>query len=293
LLSNNKQAIIIENKVHHHIKDNDLDDYWNSIKIDADDADNKIGIILSLHPIAESLYNGFNHSKQYINITHLELLQKVMGNSGNYIMQASDKYFTFFKDFYQNILNMSKPVMEQKDLEFYFRNQQEINQLAAFKFSVRKHIANEIEKVGLVLDDSAENLKLYIPKASSILNKRVRYFKSPNTENLMITVVFDKILTDKKELHLIVEFKNNLLKNRKRYSSIKFDKDEQKILNADFFANKSNSWAHFANKSYSINNAVIQDLSVFILKQLEEDKLLSIYNKLNLFLESEKQEKNI
>lgn len=293
LLSNTEQAIIIENKVFHHIKNNDLDDYWNSVTIIPNDNNNKIGVVLSLHPIAQSAYNGFENSKHYINITHIELLEEVMRNSGNYVMQASEKYFTFFKDFYQNIINMSKPVMEQNELQFYFKNQKEINQLAAFKFSVRNHIANEIEKVGLTLGDSEENLKLHIPKASSILNKRVRYFKSPNNENLMIAVVFDEMLTKKKELYLIVEFTHSLLKNRQRYSNIVFDEDENEVLSKDFFTNKNNSWAHFASKPYSVNDAIIQDLSGFILKQLEDDKLLSIYNKLNLFLENEKQEKTI
>ncbi|MGR7813794.1 PD-(D/E)XK nuclease family protein [Lacinutrix undariae] len=293
LLSNSEQAIIIENKVYHHIKNNDLDDYWNSVKIMPNDNNNKVGVVLSLHPIAQSVYNGFENSKHYINITHLELLEEVMCNSGNYVMQASEKYFTFLKDFYQNIINMSRPVMEQKELEFYFTNQKEINQLASFKFSVRNHIANEIEKAGLTLGDSTENIKLYIPKASSTLNKRARYFKSSNNENLMIVVVFDEMLTKKKELYLIVEFTQSLLKNRERYNSIQFDEDEKEVLVKDFYTNKNNSWAHFANKSYPVNDTVIQDLSGFILKQLEDDKLLSIYNKLNLFLENEKQEKTI
>ena len=55
----------------------------------------------------------------------------------------------------------------------------------------------------------------------------MRYFKSPDNENLMIAVVFDEMLTDKKELYLIVEFTHNLLKNRERYSKIEFDDDEK------------------------------------------------------------------
>lgn len=290
LLSNKEQAIIIENKVYHHIKDNDLDDYWNSVKIEPNDHDNKVGVILSLHPIAQSLYNGFKNSSHYINITHLELLQEVMSNSGNYVMHANDKYFTFFKDFYQNISNMSKPIMDQKELDFYFKNQQEINQLAAFKFSVRKHIATEIEKAGLALSDSEENLKLYIPKASSELYKRARYFKSPNNENLMIAVVFDDMLSDKKVLYLIVECTHNLLKNRDRYKTIEFDDEEKEVFAKDFYTNTNTGWAHFASKSYPVDNDLLKDVSGFILEKLKEDKLLSIYNKLNLFLESEKLE---
>lgn len=293
LLSNSEQAIIIENKVYHHIRDNDLDDYWDSVKIETNPIENKIGIILSLHPIAESLYNGFDNSSHYINITHLELLEEVLSTSGNYIMEASDKYFFFLKDFHQNITNMSKPVMEQKNLDFYFKNLEEINQIAKFKFSVRDHIASEVEKAGLALTDSEENLKLYIPKASSILFKRARYFKSPDNENLMIVVVFDKMLTGEKIFHMVVEFKFNLLANRERYQEIDFDDKEKLVLAKDFYTNKNNVWAHFAVKQYPVNEAVINNMSAFILEKLEEDKLLSIYNKLNNFLNKEKKVKEI
>lgn len=291
LLSNSEQAIIIENKVYHHIKNNDLDDYWYSVKIMPNDNNNKVGVVLSLHPIAQSVYNGFENSKHYINITHLELLEEVMSNSGNYVMQASEKYFTFLKDFYQNIINMSKPVMEQKELEFYFKNQKEINQLASFKFSVRDHIANEIEKAGHTLGDSEDNMKLHIPKASSTLNKRVRYFKSPNNENLMIAVVFDEMLTKKKELYLIVEFTHSLLKNRERYEAIEFDDEEKLVLAKDFYSNTNNRWAHFASRPFHVDDNLLKDISGFVLKQLEDSKLLSIYKKLNQFLETEKSHK--
>jgi hypothetical protein len=290
LLSNSNQAIIIENKVYHHINNNNLDDYWNSVKIEPNDNNNKIGVILSLHSIPETSYSRYKNANQYINITHLELMQVVIRNSGNYAMEASNKYFVFLKDLIQNITNLSKPVMEQKELEFYFKNQQEINQLASFKFSVRNHIATEIEKVGLTLQDSDENLKLYIPKSSSELYKRARYFKSPNNENLMFVVVFDDMLTDKKVLHLIVEFTNKLLKNRERYGKIEFDDKEKLVLAKDFYTNTNNSWAHFAVKHYHVDSVLIQDISGFILKKLKDDKLLSIYNKLNRFLEDEKVE---
>lgn len=179
--------------------------------------------------------------------------------------------------------------MEDKDLKFYFKNQQKINQIATFKSSVTEHIINEVEKVG----NQLEGLKLYSPKISSDLGKRVRYFKSEIDENLMIAVVFNEMLTDKKELYLIVEFTNKLLKNRKRYSKIEFDDDEQQVLAKDFYTNKNNSWAHFASKAYPVNEALIEDVSGFILKQLEKDKLLSIYNKLNNFLIEKKKEKEL
>lgn len=64
LLSNNNDAIIIENKVYHHLN-NDLDDYWYSIS-----QTNKIGIILSLQKVHSNQITNPN----FVGITHLELL---------------------------------------------------------------------------------------------------------------------------------------------------------------------------------------------------------------------------
>ena len=60
------------------------------------------------------------------------------------------------------------------------------------------------------------------------------------------------------------------------------------MLAKGFYTNTNNIYAHFAVKEYALTDTVIEDVSGFILKQLEDDKLLSIYNKLNLFLEKEK-----
>ena len=68
LLSNDKNAIIIENKVYHHLN-NDLSDYWNSIKLNEN---NKIGLVMSLHPISDIQH------KHFVNITHLDFLNAVM-----------------------------------------------------------------------------------------------------------------------------------------------------------------------------------------------------------------------
>ena len=177
LLHNPEQAIIIENKVYHHLNNN-LEDYWKTLVLEKQ---HKIGVILSLYPIIE-----INHS-HFINITHIQLLDKVMSNSGTYLLNASDKYTVFLKDFYQNIINLSKSTMQEKELLFYFDHQEKINLLTKLKFSVRDHIASEVEKAGKEL----KNLKLYSPRASSELGKRVRYYISPDDKDLMIAVIFD------------------------------------------------------------------------------------------------------
>lgn len=269
LLYNQDYAIIIENKVY-HILNNNLHDYWNSIKVTDNSEVNKIGIVLSLNKLIVS----HNH---FINITHLEFLKRVIQNLGNYIMGAKEKYIIFLKDFYQNSINLSKSEMDSKELKFYFDNQTKILEAKDFHFAVRTHIANQIEQACVLID---EDLKLQPSKGKS--NKRLRYFLSPKNKNLMITIFFENLVTPKKELYIMVELKNNLLKNKEKYKSILFTEDETRILRKElFYENKNSTWCHFAVTHYILDETQVANLTKFIIEKLDNDFLLSVYRKLN------------
>ncbi|WP_452219288.1 PD-(D/E)XK nuclease family protein [Lacinutrix undariae] len=277
LLSNDEQAIIIENKVYHHL-DNDLFDYWKTVKVP-----DKVGIVLSLHPISDIKHPNF------INITHLELLNSVMDKLGNYLLEANDKYLVFLKDLYQNITNLSKSFMEKKDLEFYFKNQVKINEIAKLKYSVRGHIIEELEKVG----NSIEDVDLYLPRKSSNAGKRYCFYKSKIDSNLMITIVYGDLLLKDKKMWIIVEFKDGALKDKSQYNIVEFTPEEKVLLVEGFESNKSNSWAHFAVKHYNLTQDDIINLSDFVNKALENDHLLSIYRKLNAYMYDMKESKKL
>ena len=262
LLSNAEKAIIIENKVYHHLN-NDLEDYWNSVEVQ----DQKIGIVLSLNPITVQ-------HPHFINITHLELMKKVMENSGRYLLEAQDKYVVFLKDFYQNIINLSRSEMDAKELDFYYNNQVKINAVKDFLFSVRKHISNQVEVACEALE---ENLKLQIPKGNNI--NRLRYYQSAINGNLTFTILFDELLKTEKRLIITVELSNDLLKYREKYKSIEFTHQEKQVLLPDFY-DKKESWAHFARKIYTLNNYEIKDLNNFIVDKITNDQLLGIFKKL-------------
>lgn len=265
LLFTSETAIIIENKVYHKLNNN-LNDYWGSV-----DQAQKIGIVLSLNPISVENPN-------FINITHLELVKKIMENSGRYLIEARDKYVIFLKDFYQNIINLSKTEMNAKELGFYYNNQEKINEVENFLIGVRQHISNQVEIACGILD---EPLKLQTPKSEN--KNRLRYYLSPANSNLMFTIVYDGLWQHEKQIILIVELANNLLSNRNRYKSISFTEEEKELLCYDFY-DKKGYWAHFASKGYTLNNEEVQNLSSFIVKKLEEDFLLSIFRKLNEFI---------
>lgn len=275
LLSNESHAIIIENKVYHTLN-NDLQDYFNSTKVIDNIDENKIGIVLSLNKMNP------NH-EHFINITHIEFLKRVITNSGKYIMEAKDKYVVFLKDFYQNSINLSKSEMDSKELKFYFDNQPKIIEVKDFHFAVRTHIVNQVEQVVELLDES-----FVLQTSKGELNKKLRYFLSPKNKNLMITVLFEKLLTTEKRLTLIVELKEGLLKNKVQYQQIAFTEEEKLINKPDFFTSGNSKWCHFAVMSYILNENEVSNLSQFIVEKLEKDQLLSVYRKLNSFIVNSK-----
>lgn len=272
LLQNNEQAIIIENKVYHALN-NDLDEYYNEIKVG-----NKMGIVLSLHPISDIKHERF------ISLTHLQLVTKIMQNLGSYILNANDKYLVYLKDFCQNITNLSHPIMEKENIEFYYKNQQEINQLVTLKFKLREHILNQVVTAGNRLDGVSK----YEPRVNSQHDKRLVYYISNKHKDLMITVVYENLLTEKKEMHIAIEMVGALLKDRSIYNQIDFTEEEHRFAFSEHFKTTDEGWSHFAVAHYHPTDAEISNLSQFIVDKLNEDHLLSIFHKLNTFIASEK-----
>lgn len=274
LLSSQDHAIIIENKVYHKLNNN-LEDYWQSTKVTDGIEAHKIGIVLSLNKI------NVTHP-HFINITHLEFLKRVIQNLGSYLMDAKDKYVVYLKDFYQNIINLSKNEMDSKELKFYFDHQTKILEVKDFHFAVRDHIFNQVESVANLIDED-----LVLLKSKGEPNKRLRFLLSPKNKNLMITVFFERLLTPEKELFLIVELKNDLLVNKERYKAISFTEEEHRIIKDDFYKNNNPQWCHFSNKKYILSDDNVANLCQFIIEKLEEDCHLSIYRKLNNFISKE------
>jgi hypothetical protein len=275
LLSSEDHAIIIENKVYHTLNNN-LEDYWNSIKVTDNNEDNKIGIVLSLNKL------NVTHG-HFINITHIELLKRVIQNLGSYFMNAKDKYLVFLKDFYQNSINLSKSEMDSKELKFYFDNQPKIIEVKDFHFAVRDHIYNQVEDVVNLIDED-----LILVKSKGEPNKRLRFFLSPRNKNLMFTVFFEKLLTPERGLVLIVELKNELLRNKEQYKTIAFTAEEESIIKPVFFTDKKPNWCHFAVVRYQLNENEVSNLSQFIVEKLEKDQLLSVYRKLKEYITNNK-----
>lgn len=266
LLSNQDEAIIIENKVYHHLN-NDLHDYWNSVK-----QEKKQGVILSLREISSNTITN----KNFINITHLEFMQCVMENLAQYFSNADEKYLVFLKDFYQNIINTTNP-MDKNIIKFYCQNEQKIRQLKEIRDSYVNYIVSEVEKAREYID---EKLEPY-----SNRNDSYRYYLCPNEGNLMITVAFVELFDTRRKLYLIIELQNNLLglESKEKIRAINFEDTEKKFLKPDFYDQKS-SWAHFAVQTCELTEEDIMNLGTYISDTINKSPILDIYRKLRIAL---------
>ena len=217
------------------------------------------------------------------------------------MLHANDKYIVFLKDFCQNIINLSHPIMEKESIQSYYKNQQEINQLVKLKYHLRKHIISQIVMAG----NSINGVNKYEPRANSFNDKRLVYYVSNKHKNLMITVVYENLLKDKQGMNIAVELQGDLLKNKKGmyiavemqgdllkersiFNQIEFSAEEKAIAFSDNFKNTNYNWSHFAVAHYHPSYEQVSNLSQFIIDKLKEDHLLSIFYKLDSFLDTYK-----
>lgn len=271
LISNDNNAIIIENKVYHHLN-NDLKDYWKSVE-----QKNKIGIVLSLHEI-----NTISH-QHFINITHVDLLKAVMKNLGSYILSASDKYVIYLKDLYQNTINLTSPSMDQQQINFYLKNQQEVIDIWKINSAIHEHILGQV--------DLAQKKFEHITWLDGKRSERLRYFRSKRNPLLMFTIVIDELMTPNKNLWIGIELQRETIEDKEKYKALFADNKEQyKILYENFYKDSNNSWAHFAGRTYEISREEdYENLHQFISDKLKEDEFLDIFQKLDNFLIKEKE----
>lgn len=276
LLFNETQAIIIENKVY-HVLNNNLEDYWETINKSIPSDNNKVGIVLSLRTEKQ-----INHT-HFINIRHIDFLERVLNNLGPYLLKASPTYLVFLKDLYQNIINLSTSAMDPNAIDFFKKHKIELLEAEKFLNNFRNHVKSEVQNACSLLNQIQDE---------EFLNFNIKsgnyYFGSVRNPNLVFTIGFVNIFNGKNRLTLIVELMGETLANRTIYKQIPFTSSEENIINSEFYFENNKSWAHFAVNRYPVDIIEFENLSQFIADKIIEDDLLSIFNKLDDFLAASK-----
>ena len=152
LLKNGEDwAIIIENKIGADLY-NDLEDYWSFVN-----ANNKIGIVLSVQPVAASKMH-----ERYINILHQDLVNKIKQNLPSCYLEADDRHLLFLKEYILNIESMydakNRDAMEETLKLFHqyhnkiekidkLNNRDEIEKFRFYEKELSRYVAQSVSSV--------------------------------------------------------------------------------------------------------------------------------------------------
>jgi hypothetical protein len=280
LLYNKKHAIIIENKVSHYLANN-LQDYWDTAQREGRKEDNMIGVLLTL-----TRYRGDLHS-HFVNILHVDFLQKVMNNSGPYLMGASDKYITFLKDIYQNFKNMSHKLLSDEDFNFYLQHQHNILDAVKFHEQAKDHIKTQI------VDAWNSHNKLRVEPATKNTYQFYSYreIEREGVEDIYFCIWFDKLIMGLKEVWINIfvtgdKFETYFTKTDQK-SVIK--KTEINNLIRNYASNgielyserkEKGDWEYLLGKTYQLNNKQIEKLQNTISGFITNDKFDELIIKL-------------
>ena len=244
-------AIIIENKIFHKIN-NDLEDYWDSIKASNK---NKIGILLTLK-------NTDTRNTNFINITHFELIETIRNNIGKYLETCDDRHLLFMNDLFNNITNLMGNNNMNDKLKFYFENKEKISQLSEIKEEARKHFLREIENTSNILDYELDkgkenNIRRIIICPKSCLRFWIELDQSSTNE--FITVYLDLFGKAKNKISNI-DFDGVFSQIAKRNKIVLEELDED-----------GKDGISIAHKYYQISSDDFADLSGFFSKKLKDD----------------------
>lgn len=271
LLIHNKQGtIIIENKVYHTLN-NDLDDYWTSVAAASDR--HKVGIILSLFPIDRSQYANYKSAEHYFNLTHLELMERVMDNVERYREGTSPKFGVFLEDFYQNIKNLSESSMNATDLQFYLEHRKPIHDAARLKWKFKDYVKSEAARVNQLLKKDLE-------LSNTQLKERLVYYVSKVNKDLMFTLIFEDLFDGKNQLHLFIELTGQAKSTLQEHPNLYQGNESTNAFLLNKFASATGYWAHFAYHHLKLTDSELLILSRSIADHVNASPLFQIFNTL-------------
>lgn len=133
-------SIIIENKIDHGLDKNDLQDYWQFVKMDDKQ---KAGVLLTVKPTEippEKMVAG-----KFINITHSEWIGKVKAQLD--IEALSENYRIYLNDFIQTIENLTKSYEMNEAARFYFQNAEQVLKARHTESEAHTFLNNQLEYI--------------------------------------------------------------------------------------------------------------------------------------------------
>lgn len=248
----NHRAIIIENKVYHTLN-NDLDNYYKSICMKGyNDNDVKV-VVLGL--------TKYKLKEGYISITHIDLLDKVLGNIHKYLPAANSNYVYLLQEFYKNIKNHTN-MIDKKEVEFFFNkeNQQKMVKIHDIYRHIKDYLIMVMEcKDGSPLKDHIKRLGL-CPKSEKTGKgeEYVKYVFDDNSQ-IMLTVFYKNSILrpddgETPHIQIILEIQKDIKRivenNMEKFIALRDSFSDDIITNEK----KRNEWWHFASMEIHVKD---------------------------------------
>jgi PD-(D/E)XK nuclease superfamily len=176
-----KWAFIIENKLFANLY-NDLTDYWNTIN-----TDNKYGVVLSINPV-EIDTRLEDQNIYYINITHKDLIDRIVINLPQYYFDSDDRHLLFLKEYISNINSHYKNKWEDinmdKILKLFYKNEDEIKRFKKQDVELLKYISKNVFEV---MEENG------FPPSTSKDSSKAKHFYVDSSNSDILTAIKDNI----------------------------------------------------------------------------------------------------
>ena len=181
----NQSHVLIENKIYHHL-DNDLQEYWDYIKVSDS---KKRGVVLTLSP--QTIPNEVKD--KFINITHLEWISKVK-NLIDFSAIQKENYKVYLTDFFETIKQLTNTYTMNDSARFFFENTKQINAASHTRQEGHQFVNDQYnliaEKLGLQTFGNKLEWK--------------NFWDETNTIDTYFTIVAENILTGKELTYSII-----------------------------------------------------------------------------------------
>ncbi|MBL7690596.1 MAG: PD-(D/E)XK nuclease family protein [Flavipsychrobacter sp.] len=240
------KAIIIENKVY-HLLNNDLHDYFNSVKLPAD---NKIGIVLTLFPMTIPT----SYREQFINITHQEWMDFIKRRGLPAGLPAQQ--YVYLNDLFTNISNLTQSAAMDEQANFFFKHTDKVLTAISTYDKAYEYVVQQLrvagEKLGLPYKANGEKWGyLWDGKA-----------------NAYYVIGFERLLNGQRKLKFIIQMNKN---GRGNYDQVKQALDANPHFATMQTDPPTPQWVNIAWRYYDLTEDDIQHLSDFVVKNIQTD----------------------
>jgi hypothetical protein len=248
-------ALVIENKMNAELY-NDLADYYDHVKVSG----RKIGVVLSLRK--ENV-----HHQDYVNITHEEMITRVVKGLPSVFVDIDARQLLLVKEFITHIQSFSMIQDLSSQYAFYFNHEEEIRKISKLEQLIK---ADMFAKLAVTCESLG--LKLGAPYHSQL-----RYFYS-QTCPVYYTIWMPEVFTPQHSLLIIVELNKQGMEYLESINKIEFT-DEEKNVRKEMTRVRT-TYLHYATCWFHLSKEEMQDFSTCVYKKIIESPLQGVFTKI-------------